>query len=244
MTDMTIMMRQLFSEHKAEKKHTIESTIVLQLQPLNHAIAQERIERVEAISDIQTQISDLRAAFDAFSTNPPPGHRREEGGDEIVIGGFGQKSKEGAITMVQKIIDDKAGGPHVINERTSQTPQVVPVKCSSRDHAEVFIRDHAGKKEFPNRFEGFWCSMSRTPEEREYYRKNLALLFKAKRVICEINDVDGTLIVVDKNDKKVFYVEGSELLLVCKLLPNGSMQWDNDIEQAVRDKYLALMAGH
>ena len=87
MTDMTTMMRQLFSEHKAEVKHTIESTIALQLQPLNHAIAQERIERVEAISDMQTQISDLRAAFDAFGTNPSPGHRREERGDEIAIKG-------------------------------------------------------------------------------------------------------------------------------------------------------------
>ena len=140
-------------------------------------------------------------------------------------------------------IDGKAGDPYVIKERTSQAPQVVPIKFSSRDHAEEFIRDHAGKKEFPNRFEGFWCSMNRTPEEREYYRKNLAPLFKAKRAICEINDVDGARIVLHKNDKKVFYVEGSELRLVCKLLPNGSMQWDNDIEQSVRDKYLVLMAG-
>ena len=56
------------------------------------------------------------------------------------------KSKEGAITMIQKIIDDKAGDPYVIKERTSQMPQVDPVKFSSRDHAEIFIRDHAGKK--------------------------------------------------------------------------------------------------
>ena len=145
--------------------------------------------------------------------------------------------------MVQKIIDDKAGDPHVIKERTSQAPQGVPIELPSRAHTEVFIRDHAGKKEFPNRFEGFWCSMSRTLEEREYYRKNLAPLFKAKRAICEINDVDGTRIVEYKNNKKVFYVEGSELRLVCKLFPNGSMQWNNDIEQSVRDKYLTLMAG-
>ena len=57
--------------------------------------------------------------------------------------------------MVQKIIDGKAGDPHVIKEKTSQASQVVPIKFSSRDHAEVFIRDHAGKKEFPNRFECF-----------------------------------------------------------------------------------------
>ena len=82
-------MRQLLSELKAEMKHTIESTIALQLQPLNHAINQARIERVKAISDMQTQISDLRATFDAFTRNISPGHRREEDGDEIVIGNFG-----------------------------------------------------------------------------------------------------------------------------------------------------------
>ena len=107
---------------------------------------------------------------------------------------------------------------------------MVPNKLFSRDHAEVFIRDHVGKKTFPNRFESFWCSMSRTPEEREYYRKNLEPLFKAKRAICEINDVDGIRIVVQKNHKKVFYIEGSESRLVCELFSNGSMNLDNDIE--------------
>ena len=45
MTEIEAMMRQLFSEHKAEMKHTIESIITRQLQPLNHAITQKRIER-------------------------------------------------------------------------------------------------------------------------------------------------------------------------------------------------------
>ena len=60
------------------------------------------------MSNMQTQISNLRAAFDALNTNSPPGHRREERGDEIEIGGFGQKSKEVAISTKQKIIDGKA----------------------------------------------------------------------------------------------------------------------------------------
>ena len=50
--------------------------------------------------------------------------------------------------MIQKIIDDKARDPHEFKERTSQTPQVIPIKFSSRNHAEVFIRDHIGNKEF------------------------------------------------------------------------------------------------
>ena len=82
--EIEIMMRQLFSEHKVEMKYTIESIITLQLQQLNHAITQERIERIEAILEMQTQISDLRAAFKAFSTNPPS-VGREERKDEIII---------------------------------------------------------------------------------------------------------------------------------------------------------------
>ena len=85
--------------------------------------------------------------------------------------------------------------------------------------------------------------MSRTPEERTYYPKNFASLFKAKRAICETNNVDGTQIIVHKKYKKVFCVEGSELPLICELLPNGTMQWDKDTEQSVREKYLVSMTG-
>ena len=59
--------------------------------------------------------------------------------------------------------------------------------------------------------------------ERAYCQKNLTPLLKAKRIICETNDVDEVQIVLYKNDKKVFYVEGSGLRLVCQLLPNGTM---------------------
>ena len=94
----------------------------------------------------------------------------------------------------------------------------------------------------PERCASFWCSISKTPEERADYHKNLAPLFKTKRAICETNDIDGAQILVHKIAKKVFFVEGSELRLVCALQPNGSMQWDADITQNVRDKYLALVA--
>ena len=85
--------------------------------------------------------------------------------------------------------------------------------------------------------------MNRTPEDRTYYQKNSAPLFRAKRVICETNDLDGTQIDVHKNVTKVFYIEVLELRLICTLLPNGTMQLNTDIEQSVRDKYLVLMTG-
>ena len=60
-------------------------------------------KRIQAISDVQAQIADLRAAFDTFSINQSPVHRREDRWDEVVICGFGQKSKHGAMELVQQI---------------------------------------------------------------------------------------------------------------------------------------------
>ena len=62
--------------------------------------------------------------------------------------------------MLQKIIDVKSGESFIFKEKTSQTSQVVSIKLSSREHKQVFIRDHVGNKTFLGRYEGFWCSMS------------------------------------------------------------------------------------
>ena len=125
------------------------------------------MERVQAITVIQDQISELRAAFDTLSVIPIPAqYPREARSEEVVIGGFEQKSKEGAINLVEKIIHGKAGDPYEVKEKTGQVPQVVPVKFASRDYAEQFVREHAGNKAFSYRFDGFWCNISQTPEDR------------------------------------------------------------------------------
>ena len=68
-------------------------------------LIKKELQKVQAITGIQNQISELRAAFDALSTNPvPTQHPRESRSEEVVIGGFGQKSKEGAINLKEKII--------------------------------------------------------------------------------------------------------------------------------------------
>ena len=102
---------------------SIETTIAHHVQPLSTAIAQERIERVQAIARTQDQVSELRAAFGALSTNAVPAqHPRGSRSEEIVIGGFGQKSKEGAINLVENIIQGKASDPYEMKEKTSQVP--------------------------------------------------------------------------------------------------------------------------
>ena len=79
---------------------------------------------------------------------------REDRKDEVVIGGFGMKSKEGAINMVESIIVGKDGDPQVLKDKVSLAPKVVPIKFATRDHAEAFVRQYVGKKDFPHRFDG------------------------------------------------------------------------------------------
>ena len=56
-------------------------------------------------------------------------------------------------------------------------------------------------------------------------------------------NLDGTQVVKNKITKKLYYAEGSELRLVCELLPSGVMQWTPDVIQSVQDAYATLMIG-
>ena len=234
--------KQLLQDQKDDTKRVIECAIAQHVQPLNTAIAQERTSRVQAISDVQTQISELRKELCAFIAEP--GQRVREGrSDEVVIGGFGLKSKHGAIALVEKIIEGKSCDPQIIMDRVSFTPTVIPIKFSSSNYAEEFGREHSGNQQFPYRYDGFWCNISKTPEERAHFKKYLDPLFKAKRALCSTMNLDGTQVVVNKITKKLYYVEGSELRLICELLPSGVMQWTPDVIQSVQDAYATLMVG-
>ena len=52
--------KQLLQDQKDDTKRIIECAIAQYVQPLNTSIVQERASRVQAISDVQTQISELR----------------------------------------------------------------------------------------------------------------------------------------------------------------------------------------
>ena len=56
-------------------------------------------------------------------------------------------------------------------------------------------------------------------------------------------NLDGTQVVVNKITKKLYYVEGFELRLICELLSSGVMQWTSDVIQSVQDACAALMTG-
>ena len=130
----------------------------------------------------------------------------------------------------------------MMKEKTSQVPQVVPVKFVSRDYAEQFVREHVGNKVFSHRFDEFWCKISQTPEDRDKFRRELGPLSKVKRAICESMVIDGNRVVINKIQKKIFFVDGSELRPVCQLNKDGTMQFESNIEQVVQDRYTALIA--
>ena len=89
----------------------------------------------------------------------------------MIIGGFGLNSKEGAIQLVQQIIEGKYGEPFIFKDKTSLTPKVVPVNFVSNDYAETLVCHHAGKNNFACRYERFWCGMNQTLEERIKFQK-------------------------------------------------------------------------
>ena len=247
------MIRRLLEDHDAraderqrqaqlETKRSIEAATAQHVQPLNAAIAQESRTRAQTILEVQQQIQGLQEEFQTFTSQPRQLPPRDEGRhDEIVIGGFGSKSKDGAIRMVEKILDGKEGNPQILKERVSHAPKVVPVKFSSQEYAEAFVRNHAGRKEFTHKFEGFWCNVSRTPEERAAFIRELAPLYKVKRAACEVMQLEGFQIVVSKVDKKVFYVKGFELLLIAEFLPSGVMKWQPIVQKEVQDAYDLMM---
>ena len=92
-----MQMRQLFSQEQFEVRRTIETIIAHHIQPLSIAI--------EAMTEIQNQVFELRAVSDVLIVNPVPTQSHcESRSEEVFIEGCGQKSKAGAVSVVQTIM--------------------------------------------------------------------------------------------------------------------------------------------
>ena len=128
---------------------TVADAIAKQIHQLSVAIDAERAERVQAVADVQGQIAELRDEFRVFISNPnqrPRDDLRTDARtDEVVIGGFDLKSKEGLIRIVEKVIAGNDGNSKKIEDRMSTVSKVISMEFNSRSHVEVFVRRHAGK---------------------------------------------------------------------------------------------------
>ena len=112
------MHKEFEDRHESEMKPVIIFVIVQYVQLLNVSIVKEKIERQKAISEVQRQINILRDEVRTLNSNSNL-RPRDARTDEVVIGGFGQKSKDGAIKMIEKIIDGKEVNPTIILAKLS-----------------------------------------------------------------------------------------------------------------------------
>ena len=107
------------------------------------------------MSAVQKQSTELRdeACIPIGKSYQRP---HESSSGEIIIGGWTQKSKDGAIKLVEKVIEGKAGQPKIMMEKVAMVPKEIPDKFDSKDSAELFVRQHVDKHaDFPYRFDHF-----------------------------------------------------------------------------------------
>ena len=76
------------------------------------------------------------------------------------------------------------------------------------------------------------------------FKRNLAPLFKVKQAICEVMDADPKRLVIDKINKKVFKVDGSDLQLVCTMMASGIIKWEDNVDMRVQNRFKELSLNH
>ena len=116
-------MRQLFREfeerQQTETKKIISGVIEQHIQPLNVQIIKEREGRMQSILKVQQQLAELRNEVrTSIGKNPHRPHKAAS--DEVVIEGWLQKSKDGAVKLVEKIMERKLGLPIILFENLVQ----------------------------------------------------------------------------------------------------------------------------
>ena len=196
---------------------------------------EERNKRLHQQTDIQTQMADLTSRVEASQStgSMTAGNSRN---DEAVIGGFRGKSKAGAILICQKIIAHVAGNPKILEDRVGNALDVIVIELSRMEAARQFVTDQKNAKHF----DGFWCNISQTPEERDHFKKNVQPLFKIKRAILEITSMPAGQVVVKKSEKKVFVVMGDNLKEVAEMRSRRDIVWDKEISEDVKTRYAIL----
>ena len=63
--------------------------------------------------------------------------------------------------------------------------------------------------------------------------KRMTQLLKVNGAICRTLTVDGSQIVIGKNDTKLFNVHGSDLQLIASLISPGTIQWNHLRDHAI-----------
>ena len=56
--------------------------------------------------------------------------------------------------------------------------------------------------------------------------------------------LEGSQVAINKNAKKIYFVNGPEIRLIAELSPSRIMQWQPTIHKEFQDAYEVLMTKH
>ena len=124
-----------------------------------------------------------------------------------------------------------------MEDHIGKAPDIVTIKFDIVESARKYIEDNKNAKHF----EGLWCNMSQSPEEREHFEKNVQPLFKIKRAILEVTSIDAAKVVVSKAATKVFVTEGENLKLIAEMKTKNNIVWDEQVSDEIKTRYATLM---
>ena len=85
--------------------------VVQHVQSLRTEMAKERTERTKVQTEIQKELEAINQRLDDMHPRTSESSSAYTRIDEVVIGEFHLKSKQGAITMVEEIIHGLSGSP-------------------------------------------------------------------------------------------------------------------------------------
>ena len=66
-------------------------------------------------------------------------------------------------------------------------------------------------------------------------------LYKIKRAILETTTITPEQIAVNKSQKKVYMVEGVNLVFVAEMISRSNIVWAEQVQQVMKDRYASLM---
>ena len=101
----------------------------------------------------------------------------------------------------------------------ANTPSVVSIKFHSVASIQMFVTTHRDRKIF----DGYWCNIAQTEDEREEYRKNIQSLSKIKRTILELTDIDSKSIVVTTVQKKILKAEWHQFRYIVEVKSHSNI---------------------
>ena len=127
MDNLQMMFQKLLRESEQRQQNhfqsIVDTSIDKRIQPLQDDVGKLQ----NTTEDLHNRVQKLENE-DVAGTSAT--RKNDERMNEIVLGGFGGKSRDGAIAVAQTILNDIAGA-EIIYDRIGQAPEIVPVKFQS-----------------------------------------------------------------------------------------------------------------